>query len=79
MVSILGVVKESTREGAANDPNCGMVAEAQAFKRAAMAFGIARYLWSSPHVWGDLETGGKAFRDSAGLARRIYELMGLPT
>jgi hypothetical protein len=71
-------VKESTGEGAPTDPNCGTIAEAQAFKRAAMAFGIARYLWSSPAVWGDYDAQSKAFRDPAGLARKIYQLMGLP-
>ncbi len=76
-LTILGVMKEATGEGDANDPNCGTIAEAQAFKRACSAFGCGRYLYDLPQIWFDYDRDKKRFKDPAGVARQIYEQAGL--
>ena len=48
-LTIFGIAKSSTGEGDPRDPNAGTVAEAQAFKRACVAFGLDRYLYDLPH------------------------------
>lgn len=47
------------------NPIAGVTAEAQAFKRACMAFGLGRYLYSLPQEWADLDEGGFAFTPTA--------------
>jgi hypothetical protein len=45
---------------------------AQAFKRACVAFGVGRYLYTHlPQVWGDLN--GKYFKDPRRLVHEMYE------
>jgi hypothetical protein len=77
-LTILGVTKESTGEGEPNDPNAGTSAEAQAFKRACAAFGFGRYLYALPSIWCDYDEQTKSIIDPAGVARRIYQVAGLP-
>lgn len=53
-LTIGGVTRSSTGEMSDQDEKNGMggtVAEAQAFKRAAAAFGLGRYLYELPSVW----------------------------
>lgn len=76
-LTILGVTKEATGEGDANDANCGTIAEAQAFKRACSAFGCGRYLYDLPAVWCDYDGAKKRFANPEGAARLIYEQAGL--
>jgi hypothetical protein len=76
-LTILGVTKEATGEGDASDPNCGTIAEAQAFKRACSAFGCGRYLYDLPQRWFDYDGAKKRFVDAAGAAREIYRAGGL--
>ena len=76
-LTILGVTKEATGEGDVNDPNCGTIAEAQAFKRACSAFGCGRYLYDLPQIWFDYDGQRKRFADPAGAARQIYDQAGL--
>jgi len=77
-LTILGVTKEATGEGDEKDPNCGTIAEAQAFKRACSAFGCGRYLYDLPQIWVEYDVKRRGFVDAAGAARRIYEQAGLP-
>lgn len=76
-LTILGVTKEATGEGDANDANCGTIAEAQAFKRACSAFGCGRYLYELPQKWFDYDSKRRAFVDPQGAAWEIYRLGGL--
>lgn len=76
-LTILGITKEATGEGDVGDPNCGTIAEAQAFKRACSAFGCGRYLYDLPQIWFDYDGSKKRFKDAAGAARQIYDQAGL--
>lgn len=67
-LDICGVIRssigESTNEGEKNEIG-GMVAEAQAFKRAAAMFGLGRYLYTLPTGWADFDKTTKKFTDKA--------------
>lgn len=76
-LTILGVTKEATGEGDANDANCGTIAEAQAFKRACSAFGCGRYLYELPQIWAPFDAQKKRFADPMGAAREMYRAAGL--
>jgi hypothetical protein len=55
-VTIDGVGSHSgTGEAWADDENAMTSAEAQAFKRACVCFGLGRYLYDVPSVWVDLD------------------------
>lgn len=55
-LTIFGVGSHSaTGEQWADDPNAGTAAEAQAFKRAAVCFGLGRYLYYFTGTWVDLD------------------------
>jgi hypothetical protein len=45
----------ATGEEWADDPNAGTIAEAQAFKRACVCFGLGRYLYYYAGTWVDLD------------------------
>ncbi len=61
-LTIFGVVKCSTGEADLQDKNAGTVAEAQAFKRACVAFGLGRYLYDLPQIWARGSGDSKSFR-----------------
>jgi hypothetical protein len=49
-VTVLGITHSSTGESDASDDNAATSSEAQAFKRACIAFGLGRYLYDLPKV-----------------------------
>ncbi|CAA9229810.1 MAG: hypothetical protein AVDCRST_MAG93-831, partial [uncultured Chloroflexia bacterium] len=61
-LTIFGIVKSSTGEADSRDPNAGTVAEAQAFKRACVAFGVGRFLYDLPQVWARGSGDSKNFK-----------------
>ena len=78
-LTIFGVVKCSTGEADPHDKNAGTVAEAQAFKRACVAFTLGRYLYDLPQVWarGSGDSKRFTFENPARIIdemRRTYEL-----
>ena len=78
-LTIFGVVKCSTGEADPKDKNAGTIAEAQALKRACVAFGIGRYLYELPRMWarGSGDSKSFTFDDPARIVaemRRCYEL-----
>jgi hypothetical protein len=78
-LTICGVSKTATGEGDPADANCGTIAEAQAKKRACAEFGLGRYLYNLPEVWGKGSGTKKSFRfdDPAGIAYQMYRGAGL--
>jgi hypothetical protein len=74
-LTILGVTKDASGEGDPNDVNCGTIAEAQAKKRACAEFGLGRYFYTLPKVWGKGSGSKRDFRFDTGEAQRcIYEM-----
>ena len=82
-LTIFGVLKCSTGEAGgalgAKDKNAGTVAEAQAFKRSCVAFGLGRYLYELPQIWARGSGDSKSFRFENPTRvieemRRTYEL-----
>jgi hypothetical protein len=74
-LTILGVTKDASGEGDPNDENCGTIAEAQAKKRACAEFGLGRYFYTLPKVWGKGSGSKRDFRFAEGEAQRcIYEM-----
>jgi hypothetical protein len=80
-LTILGVTKDASGEGDANDVNCGTIAEAQAKKRACAEFGLGRYFYTLPKVWGKGSGSKRDFRFLEGEAQRcireMYRKVGL--
>jgi hypothetical protein len=74
-LTILGVTKDSSGEGDADDSNCGTIAEAQAKKRACAEFGLGRYFYHLPRLWGRGEGDRKSFRFADGEERRLVHEM----
>src|SRR6185503_8652436 len=74
-LTICGVSKSASGEGAANDENCGTIAEAQAKKRACAEFGLGRYFYFLPRLWGKGQGDRKSFRFDDGEARRVVHQM----
>lgn len=74
-LTILGITKDATGEGEANDPNASTVAEAQAKKRACAEFGLGRYLYHLPRIWGKGSGTRKDFRFDTGEPQRcLYDM-----
>ncbi len=78
-LTIFGIMKSSTGEGDPKDKNAGTVAEAQAFKRSCVAFGLGRFLYDLPQVWarGSGDSKSFTFENPARVIeemRRKYEL-----
>jgi hypothetical protein len=74
-LTILGVTKDASGEGDPNDVNCGTIAEAQAKKRACAEFGLGRYFYTLPKVWGKGSGSKRDFRFAEGEAQRCtYEM-----
>jgi hypothetical protein len=74
-LTILGVTKDASGEGDANDENCGTIAEAQAKKRACAEFGLGRYFYTLPKVWGKGSGSKRDFRFESGEAQRCIHQM----
>ena len=74
-LTILGVTKDASGEGDANDENCGTIAEAQAKKRACAEFGLGRYFYTLPKVWGKGSGSKRDFRFERGEAQRCIQEM----
>lgn len=67
-LTICGVTRSSTGEMSAQDEKNemgGTVAESQSFKRAAVMFGLSRYLYNLPNGWADFDPATKRFTDKA--------------
>ena len=82
-LTIFGIMKSSTGEAGgalwAKDKNAGTVAEAQAFKRSCVAFGLGRFLYDLPQIWarGSGDSKSFTFENPARVIeemRRKYEL-----
>jgi len=78
-LSIFGITKDASGEGEPQDDNCGTIAEAQAKKRACSEFGLGRYLYGLPRVWGKGQGDRKSFRfdDPQGIVYQMYAQAGL--
>jgi hypothetical protein len=79
-LTICGITKDASGEGGTSgDENCGTSAEAQAKKRACAEFGVGRYLYSLPQVWGNGKGNRKAFRfdNPKGIVEQMYREAGL--
>jgi hypothetical protein len=57
--------------------NRATTAAAQAFKRACAQFGLGRYFYALPRLWGDYDHERKCFVDPQNLVRRLYHAAGL--
>ncbi len=78
-LTIFGIMKSSTGEADPKDKNAGTVAEAQAFKRSCVAFGLGRFLYDLPQIWarGSGDSKSFTFENPARVIeemRRKYEL-----
>jgi hypothetical protein len=70
-LTILGVPKDSSGEGDAEDGNDGTSAEQQAKKRAMAEHGL-NYLYLLPRIWGDYDAEKKSFVDPQALVEEMY-------
>lgn len=70
-LTILGVPKDSSGEGEAEDENDGTSAEQQAKKRAMAEHGL-NYLYLLPQVWGDYDAEKKRFVNPQALIEEMY-------
>ncbi len=65
-LTIFGIMKCSTGEAGgalgAKDKHAGTVAEAQAFKRSCVAFGLGRFLYELPQIWARGSGDSKSFK-----------------
>lgn len=60
-LTVAGVTRSDIGEAPANDRNTATSALSQAFKRAAVKFGIGRYLYDLPKAWVDYNPQRKRF------------------
>lgn len=76
-LTIFGVTKSAIGDFplSADDENPATSAEAQAFKRACAAFGLGRYLYSLPQVWGDYDKDKKRFIDPRRIVAQMYDAL----
>lgn len=70
-LTILGIPKDSSGEGDAEEENDGTSAEQQAKKRALAEHGL-NYLYLLPQVWGDYDAEKKRFVNPQGLVEEMY-------
>jgi hypothetical protein len=81
-LTILGVVREDvgechkTDKDGVPDENRSCSAVAQAFKRTCSAFGIGRYIYSLPQIWGEFDGQKKQFVDALKVVADIYKRAG---
>jgi hypothetical protein len=73
-ITIFGVTKSATGDypSEKGDENVATSAEAQAFKRVCIAFGLGRYLYSLPQVWADYDEKKKQIIEATGVIARMY-------
>lgn len=64
-LTVAGVTRSDIGEASPSDRNTATSALAQAFKRAAVKFGIGRYLYDLPKTWVDYDSQRKRFTDKA--------------
>lgn len=76
-LTILGVPKDSSGEGEADDENGGTSAEQQAKKRAMAEHGL-NYLYLLPQVWGDYDAEKKRFVNPQALVEEMYRKARIP-
>jgi hypothetical protein len=78
-LTLFGVTKDASGEGDPDDPHAGTIAEAQAKKRACADFGLGRYLYHLPRIWGEGQGDRKNFRfhDPRRIVERMYAEAGL--
>jgi hypothetical protein len=74
-LTIFGITKAATGEGNPHDENAGTIAEAQAKKRACAEFGLGRYFYHLPKVWGSGSGDRRTFRFADGEEQRIIHQM----
>ncbi len=70
-LTIVGVSKDSSGEGEADDENGGTSAEQQAKKRAMAEHGL-NYLYLLPQAWGDYDAEKKRFINPQALVEEMY-------
>jgi len=68
-LTVAGVTRSDIGEASPGDRNTATSALAQAFKRAAVKFGIGRYLYDLPKQWVDYDAQRKTF--TAGAHRQL--------
>jgi hypothetical protein len=71
-LTIRGVTREDAGELGEDAENRYTSAIAQAFKRACSAFGLGRYLYELPTVWGDYDPDRRSFKDPQAVIEQIY-------
>lgn len=73
-LTIFGVTKSGAGDYPVDrsDENAATSAESQAFKRACVAFGLGRYLYSFPATWAAYDAQKKQFIDPAGVVAQMY-------
>ena len=73
-LTIFGVTKSAAGDYPIdrNDENPATSAEMQAFKRACAAFGLGRYLYNLPQVWGEYDQEKKQIVNPAGIVAQMY-------
>lgn len=76
-LTILGITKSDVGEADPKDRNTATSAVAKGFKRACSCFGLGRYLYSLPKVWGDMDDAKKRFLSPEKLVREIYMRAGI--
>jgi hypothetical protein len=64
-LTVCGVTRSDIGEASPGDRNTATSALAQAFKRAAVKFGIGRYLYDLPKQWVDWDADRKRFTPQA--------------
>ncbi len=64
-LTVCGVTRSDIGEAPANDRNTATSALSQAFKRAAVKFGVGRYLYDLPATWADYDARKRRFTDAA--------------
>ena len=73
-LTIFGVTKCSAGDYPIDraDENPATSAEMQAFKRACAAFGLGRYLYNLPQVWGEYDAEKRQIVNPAGIVAQMY-------
>lgn len=73
-LTIFGVTKSGCGDYPTdkNDENPATSAESQAFKRACVAFGLGRYLYTFPATWAAYDAQKRQFVDPAGVVAQMY-------
>jgi hypothetical protein len=75
-LTVAGVTRSDIGEASPDDRNTATSAVAQAFKRAAVKFGIGRYLYDLPKTWVEYDRQRKRFTEG-GPARLEQVLLAI--